>query len=411
MLFWLGLVFLHFPLSGQSWMTLDNFPQSGPRIDDIYFINQDTGWTADAAGRIFKTTDGGLSFILQMDTSVYFRSIEFLNEDIGFAGTLDSALYRTANGGESWQKIEGIDPYPPGICGIHGVSENIVFAVGVWFGPAYLLKSLDAGLTWDVLDLSSQAEALVDIFFVDETTGFIAGKSPQGGILLQTDDGGESWHEVFNSQNPGDYAWKVSAAFLDTSFIYASIASQNSQNGLIISEDGGNLWKVKQVPSLDIQGVGFISPDLGWIGGNNSPHILQTKDAGTSWTEVIQAEDINRFFIVNKELVFASGAKLHRYSKGQTSIETVFQPNIHPFYNIFPNPFHEALNFSLEIIQNERLKVFYQAIDGRISELVYDHELVAGYHQLMLNLDIKPGSYIFYFQLGQHIYSTKVIKQ
>ena len=48
------------------------------------------------------------------------------------------------------------------------VGDNTIYGCGAFFTPAYIIKSTDAGESWDYYDLSDQALALVEILFVDE---------------------------------------------------------------------------------------------------------------------------------------------------------------------------------------------------------------------------------------------------
>ena len=73
-----------------------NIPNSG-RYDDVFFLGPDTGWAVGgSAGTIYKTTNGGGSWILQYNAPEYLRSIEFANDTLGFAGSLDRIGARRA---------------------------------------------------------------------------------------------------------------------------------------------------------------------------------------------------------------------------------------------------------------------------------------------------------------------------
>jgi photosystem II stability/assembly factor-like uncharacterized protein len=82
------------------------FPQSNGFpgvIADAYFLNDSVGWTAGEAGRIYKTTDGGLNWSLQ--NSGYhgpLGGIFFLNAEIGWVVGFDAKIVNTLNGGILW---------------------------------------------------------------------------------------------------------------------------------------------------------------------------------------------------------------------------------------------------------------------------------------------------------------------
>ena len=86
------------PLISQtpSWKILPNSPSTNWRQDDLSFINEKTGWVtyntvfgSGNNGRIYKTTDGGISWVQQLNvTNIYLRCIGFMDSLIGFIGTL-----------------------------------------------------------------------------------------------------------------------------------------------------------------------------------------------------------------------------------------------------------------------------------------------------------------------------------
>lgn len=74
---------------------------------DVEFINRNTGWACGDAGKIIKTTNGGINWILQN------------------SGIIDKYLY-----------------------GIHPVDSMVVYCVG-WFQT--ILKSTDGGSNWTII--------------------------------------------------------------------------------------------------------------------------------------------------------------------------------------------------------------------------------------------------------------------
>src|SRR5690606_22414136 len=104
---------------------------------------------ADGQGQVLKTMDAGQTWSPQLITDKYLRSIEFLNDQVGFCGSLDSSLYKTTDGGTTWVDIANtITPKPPGICGLSAPGQQVIYGCGAWFSPAYVIKSSDGGTTW-----------------------------------------------------------------------------------------------------------------------------------------------------------------------------------------------------------------------------------------------------------------------
>ena len=89
---------------GANWQSINNI--IGTIIDDIYFINKDTGWVCDEDplfGGLYKTTNGGNSWVQQLNENYRPLRVFFINKDTGWVGTYSSnRLYRTTNGGTNW---------------------------------------------------------------------------------------------------------------------------------------------------------------------------------------------------------------------------------------------------------------------------------------------------------------------
>ncbi|HRH37483.1 MAG TPA: YCF48-related protein, partial [Flavobacteriales bacterium] len=194
-----SLLFLADARAQSGWSVL-NIPDAG-RYDDISFINDSVGWAAGgASGWIRKTTDGGATWTLQFTSPYYSRSIEFVDANVGYCGSLSGQLYRTANGGQNWTDISAtMTPTPQAFCGLSTPDASTVYGCGVWSQPAFIYKSINAGSTWNYIDMSMYATRLVDIHFLSADTGFATGAAnpaSNGCVILRTTDGGSTWTTV-----------------------------------------------------------------------------------------------------------------------------------------------------------------------------------------------------------------------
>jgi hypothetical protein len=71
-----------------KWQKLNTVAYLGKQ-DDIFFLNADLGWYVDGGGKIYKTTDGGKTWIEKLSQpGTFFRIVGFVNEEIGFAGNI-----------------------------------------------------------------------------------------------------------------------------------------------------------------------------------------------------------------------------------------------------------------------------------------------------------------------------------
>ena len=276
------LLFLLFSISLSAQPTWQPAPNAfsnpnGQRFDDVFFLNENLGWAANGYyARVYKTTDGGLNWTQQLNENdipggYYFRNIEFLNEDIGFLGTLNGTFFKTIDGGVNWTEVTNITPNPNAICGIEAIGTSTIYACGAYFSPAHIIKSTDSGANWTFIDMSSYATALVEVLFLDENIGFAAGRDFTGGLILKTIDGGLSWTEIYNTNVSGEYVWKLQTLVGNNDIMFGAVSSVAPNNGkLIKSIDAGVNWNSFESVETEIQAVGFITENHGWMGGHLS---------------------------------------------------------------------------------------------------------------------------------------------
>jgi photosystem II stability/assembly factor-like uncharacterized protein len=318
------------PTSG--WRVLPAAPFRGKQ-DDIFFIDASTGWYGNGAGKLYQTFDGGDSWSLSWDRpGTYIRALGFIDRNVGFLGNIGvdyfpgvtdrHPLYRTADAGRSWDPVTNVQgPLPAGVCSIDilrrpfvnaGVLEQrtTIRAGGRVGGPARLMTSHDLGMTWTSEDLSPLTEAILDVHFISERIGFIAGASnadveQSHAVILRTVDGGGSWQPVYEGARPFEIIWKLS--FPTPRVGFATVQNYDPDatvTSRVVARtiDGGSSWTELPVAvdhSLQEFGIGFVDAHRGWIGG--SPRGYETRDGGRSW----QPADLGR--AMNKIRVLRDG--------------------------------------------------------------------------------------------------------
>ena len=320
------------PARSQSprWRTLPNAPVSTGRMEDLFFINPSVGWVLSTnygdpsgwLGEIWKTTDGGATWALQLTLDQYLRSVGFADSLTGWVGTVfnpDSLLYQTTDGGASWSLVENIpEPRPQGICGISVVNDSVMYASGRYFGPARVIKTTDRGTSWTSMDLSAHAGALVDCYFKSPDSGFVVGSNNSDyengyGRVLFTSDGGSTWTTRYAGSRLGELSWKIQ--FLTGTTGYVSIEKFSEESTYYLkTTDGGATWSEQLFLNTpyEVQGIGFASDSLGWLGGWGGD-TYETTDAGASWHLAGFGYIINRFRFLNDKLAYAVGETVYKY--------------------------------------------------------------------------------------------------
>jgi photosystem II stability/assembly factor-like uncharacterized protein len=333
-----------------AWRKLETAPYKGKQ-DDIAFGSARIGCYGNGEGRIFRTLDGGDSWAeVWRKPGTFVRALGFIDEREGVMGNVGvgsfpnvtdtTPLYRTSDGGVTWQPSNAFEgPVPDGICAIEIVrsafidrgeraERTIVHAAGRVGGPAFYLRSSDGGRSWTSRDLGALVSAIYDVKFTSPRTGFLAASAgadlaQSRGVILRSEDGGDSWHEVYRSKRNVETVWKLH--FPTTSAGYGTVQSYdpdpaNVQRFVAATADGGRSWH--EVPLVaDAKwrsfGIGFATPRLGWVGGNLGG--LETRDGGASWAPVEIGKAVNKIRFVGtgaERRVFAIGSEIHRLDLG-----------------------------------------------------------------------------------------------
>lgn len=300
-------------------------------MDDLFFISPSTGWVLNNnyndppewPGEIWKTTDGGETWALQLTLNQYLRSIGFADSLTGWMGTISDTskvLYRTTDGGESWSLVQNLpQPRPLGICGISIVNDSVMYASGRYFGPARVIKTTDRGASWTSMDLSAYAGALVDCHFFSPDSGFVVGCSSPDYLtgfarVLFTSDGGSTWATRYAGNRPGEICWKMQFRARTTGYVSVERFSAGPTYYLKTT-DGGITWSDRRFQDtlFDVQGIGFAGDSLGWMGGH-SGKAYATTDAGASWHPAGFGSNLNRFRFLSDTLAYAAGKTVYKYA-------------------------------------------------------------------------------------------------
>jgi photosystem II stability/assembly factor-like uncharacterized protein len=330
-----------------GWSKLTTEPYRGKQ-DDISFVDPQTGWYGNGAGKLYRTVDGGEIWAKVADKpGTFIRALGFIDTKTGFVGNVGTdyypgvtdkqPLYRTDDGGATWTpvKADGIEKVA-GICGIDIMPvtrvfqgeprrTHIIHAAGRVGGPAMMLKSMDSGDNWTVEDLSAQAGMILDVKFLDAMTGFVcaATNSDLGqseALILRTGDGGKSWKPVYQSGRKFENVWKM--CWPSKRVGYATVQSYdeaptNTHRVIVKTTDGGRSWReLPLVTAAGVQefGIGFVDEKRGWVGCKAGGY--ETRDGGKSWAAIDFGRAVNKVRIVRGDggvaRAFAIGVDVHR---------------------------------------------------------------------------------------------------
>ena len=412
-----------------SWVALPGAPNSW-RFDDIFFLNPLKGWAINPIhskvppgqyARIFTTNDGGRTWIKLLDNSrTFFRAVGFADAQHGWVGNLGlytadtNFMYSTADGGVSWQPVTAMatGSKPKGICGISVASDSVVYAYGRAGGPAQIIKSSNKGLSWDELYPGALTSSLIDGYFFHPDSGFVTGTydTNMKGQILLTEDGGHSWHPVYQGSRPHEYVWKITfpSKMIGYATIQGSVTSRPDTSYFLKTTDGGRSWQehlFRTDTFYKLQGIGFINDSTGWIGGDEHlPVTYKTTNGGQTWSadstlgidippyNSPKGFSINRFRRFGDSLMYAAGKTIYRFGNAPALGTQVFSRK-QALVKLYPNPFSGYLEVDL--------KTFAPALNPHLTVYTLSGQVVLKQVPVREGLNrytmpvLSPGIYVF----------------
>jgi len=246
---------------------------------DLKFINKDTGWVCSTDpfdGGLFKTTDGGISWVRQLNGTYKPSKVFFVNNDTGWiaSNTSSNNLYRTTNGGANW-----------------GLQFTFPFS-----------------------------NQINDIFFMSDNNGVVS-----SGRNYRTTNGGFNW--ALSLTNVGGIKLSMISDLSGWAGVNFNIISKTT--------DGGISWFYQSSPIIDNTSVSGVDSLEAWAGGNGLVHTIS---GGDTLTEIQNIGNVipsnfilyqnypnpfNPTTTINYELRTASNVKLIVYDIKGKEITTL----------------------------------------------------------------------------------------
>ena len=203
---WVGRVFRTTD-GGLTWTRIEI--DSLPGLRDLCFVDARNGWVVGDSGTILRTWDNGVSWVRQNSGTIASLSgVSFADINtgivVGTGGTGETRILRTTDGGETWSPkpapntadlvIYGVSLHGPRIATLVGYEGRCGGGRGChgccWYPACIVYRTTNGGETWDTtMDAGSHGQ-LNDVCFTDANTGIAVGT---GGLILRTTTGGLTW--------------------------------------------------------------------------------------------------------------------------------------------------------------------------------------------------------------------------
>jgi len=353
-------------------------------------------------GHIYCTGDSGI--ILRKKTGspewekifiskdIILKSIAFSDPFTGFVCSNKGRIFRTSDGGDSW--IE----FSPGI---KSLSVNKIFFKDKYngfitggienSGKGIIYSTADGGVNWKINFLNTGEGIFNDIYFTDHMTGFAVGGN---GSLASTFDGGKYWS--LKSLIPYD--------FHSINFNRSGTGIITGENGVIYrTSDCGKSWQfISPVQYKNLNSVLF-KDSLNVIAAGDDGVIIHSSDGGVTWQKMNSVTN-NNLLSVNSD-----GKGIYAFGENGTVIYSLEDKKLIPVVaeNInldvkkilsltsYPNPFNPETRISILIPERGFINLKIYDILGREVKSLMNEIRQAGIYHVRFNSNDLPGGIYF----------------
>ena len=403
-------------------------------LNDIKFINANTGFIAADTNCIFKSTNGGLNWFsipLDITLPVELFTISFLNQNTGYAGgghrisefRYTRYLFKTTDNGNNWLKIFHDSSYTMNgaIFNIIPLNENDIIVSNIGYIEVFyeggIYKSTNGGTNFD----EKFGEYCNSLSFINQNTGYAVTKrtsdyQPSVTRILKTTDGCLTWTVQHRDSANGIGSHFIKIQAFDTNTAYA-LNSSGTYIRFFKTSNGGVNWNFTQEGNSRYNDMFFVNPSTGWSGGfwgADSSIISYTTNSGINW--ILQKRgyysSVQKIFFLNESTgwvilsTLGMPSPLNKRIMKTTTAGITFVNNVsikvpssYSLSQNYPNPFNPrtVISFSLPVVNNATLKVYD----------VIGHEV-----QTLVNERLQPGTYEVSFDgtsLNSSVYFYKLI--
>lgn len=388
-------------------------------LRDIFTIDENHAWAVGDSGVMVRTADGGETWQHQF-ADFDLSCVWFLDTNTGIAAGESEYLLRTTDGGAGWIQIfPGLSVTYEDICFIDPQNGWITGNPG-----QAILKTSDAGLTWEDLSIGNNEEWLMSIVFTDHFHGWLLGRNYCEDIddaeyffVSKTVDGGASWQRMktfMHSNDTDKFMHDIAATNAEHCWVAAAeyfIPYVMWYGMTYYTTDGGSTWTERGNYGVSLTSLHFADPLHGWTAGDASIFfvneivqfpLLQFEDPD-QWFTCIHFSDTLNGWAAGK-----SGTIMHTLTGGLVGVSSD-ENNDNLSIKIFPNPSSGLLYLKHEDIGDwNAVTVNLYDLSGREQDILVEDN----YNEDLARIRVKqpvPGIYFLKTNYGNGFNTSKLL--
>jgi photosystem II stability/assembly factor-like uncharacterized protein len=426
--------------------------------------NQNTMYLGSLDSGVYKTSNGGISWIQCNTGMTYFHvqcvAVSPSNPSIVYAGTdslggwTTSGVYKSTDAGASWTIVSSgiwdskgvqaiiVHPTNPNIVYVGVFNALAVSAVGVW-------KTTDGGTTWSAASTGMDNKQVLALAFNPSnpnvlyvgTSMMVPSTSTGPCKVFKSCDAGATWTaavtgipQLSTDNNP---IRCLSVSTFDTSVVLAGLFLNATAltGGMYVTTNGGTSWTQKHsglpLTTGTLPRACLIKPGsstelyagIDQSAGTGIMGMFRSTDQGTTWTD-FNGGSIGASVTTIRALVFkttgnptlfcgaatTTGTKgVHEYSWLASGISGN-NNNVPKTYGLsqnYPNPFNPVTKISFQLPFTGYTKISVYDMMGKEVAILVDGIQKAGYYDVNFNGSSLSSGVYFYRIFTDKFVSTK----
>lgn len=382
------------------------------KFNAIDFPTDQVGYIVGDDGLFMKSVDAGLSWQIwnsggPSSFSANLVDVKFIDENMGFV-VQENAIWRTLDGGQSWEQFGAVTVDMCWYRAVFPFSEVDFFAGGSKCPEGAAIRHFENG-SWTTGNLAMNFpdinQSVIELSFINSTNGLAATKSE---YILRTTDAGVTWDTI----STGIQDSLTSVIMVNDTLCYAGYEDLNAQGaGILKSEDGGVTW-IQDVNSATFFYPNYLTVTAANNGdiysGGNSPAlsgglIFESVD-GVNWEYQNVDQVINDMTSYGSDVTFGVGDS--GYLVVNTPVANLGIENTNLLQlNVYPNPVVNELK--IENPNSETMELVILDASGRVLK----KEVVGSGIKTINCTELSKGLYFLKAKVGNSYGVQQFVKQ